>query len=240
MSLFLLNKYQTYLNIKIKIIKIKLIFFIFRFLKHVNNLLKIPGSSIAFGGDLIPSKEHSIPSCYGSWNPTAIKIPIKEMLKKENFSLCVTEIFGGFQIIVDYNNDELPLVLEALERVDAHLTAAVVSNDVVFQNQVLAHTVNGTTYCGIRARTTGTYTHAYTHKHTHANTDTHTHILNIHTYTNTHTYAHSFMRTHTHTHIQTTIYIYLHTHTYTDIQTLMYLTNITYSHIERNKLLLYN
>jgi 1-pyrroline-5-carboxylate dehydrogenase len=51
------------------------------------------------------------------------------------------------------------MVLEALERVDAHLTAAVVSNDVLFQNEVLAHTVNGTTYCGIRARTTGTYTH---------------------------------------------------------------------------------
>ena len=132
----------------------------------MKNLLTIPGASIAFGGDLIPSKEHSIPSCYGSWNPTAIKIPIKQLLLEENFSLCTTEIFGGFQIIVDYNDDELPLVLEALERVDAHLTAAVVSNDVLFQNKVLAHTVNGTTYCGIRARTTGTYT-SHTHTRTH-------------------------------------------------------------------------
>jgi hypothetical protein len=57
-------------------------------------------------------------------------------------------------------------VLEALERVDAHLTAAVVSNDVLFQNKVLAHTVNGTTYCGIRARTTGTYA-SYTRTYTH-------------------------------------------------------------------------
>lgn len=139
---------------------------IFRFLNHVKNLLTIPGASIAFGGDLIPSKEHSIPSCYGSWNPTAVKIPIKQLLLEENFSLCTTEIFGGFQIIVDYNDDELHLVLEALERVDAHLTAAVVSNDVLFQNKVLAHTVNGTTYCGIRARTTGTYT-SHTHTRTH-------------------------------------------------------------------------
>lgn len=38
---------------------------------------------------------------------------------------------------------------------DQHLTAAVVSNDIEFRNKVLAHTVNGTTYVGIRARTTG-------------------------------------------------------------------------------------
>ena len=120
-------------------------------------LLKIPGASIAFGGTLLSPKEHSIPSCYGSWHPTAIKIPIKELLKKENFSLCTKEIFGGFQIIVDYKDEEINLVLDALERVDAHLTAAVVSNDILFQNKILGTTVNGTTYCGIRARTTGTF-----------------------------------------------------------------------------------
>jgi 1-pyrroline-5-carboxylate dehydrogenase len=38
---------------------------------------------------------------------------------------------------------------------DQHLTAAIVSNDISFRNKMLAHTVNGTTYCGIRARTTG-------------------------------------------------------------------------------------
>ena len=36
-----------------------------------------------------------------------------------------------------------------------HLTAAVVSSDIEFQNKVLGATVNGTTYCGMRARTTG-------------------------------------------------------------------------------------
>lgn len=46
-------------------------------------------------------------------------------------------------------------MLEALERMENHLTAAVVSNDVLFRQHVLAHTVNGTTYCGLRARTTG-------------------------------------------------------------------------------------
>jgi len=77
------------------------------------------------------------------------------MLKSENFEVCTTEIFGPFQIIVDYKDAELDMVLELLERMHANLTAAVVSNDVVFQHKVLGNTVNGTTYCGIRARTTG-------------------------------------------------------------------------------------
>ena len=46
-------------------------------------------------------------------------------------------------------------MLEIFERIELHLTAAVVSNDNVFTNKVLAHSVNGTTYAGIRARTTG-------------------------------------------------------------------------------------
>ncbi len=57
--------------------------------------------------------------------------------------------------MVEYGEHELGLVLQALERTEAHLTAAVVSRDIEFQNHVLGHTVNGTTYSGIRARTTG-------------------------------------------------------------------------------------
>ena len=45
--------------------------------------------------------------------------------------------------------------LAVLERMSHHLTAAVVSADVHFQQRVLGATVNGTTYCGMRARTTG-------------------------------------------------------------------------------------
>lgn len=58
-------------------------------------------------------------------------------------------------MIVDYKDNELDKVLALMERMDQHLTAAVVSNDVRFQSKVLGVTVNGTTYCGIRARTTG-------------------------------------------------------------------------------------
>ena len=35
------------------------------------------------------------------------------------------------------------------------LTAAVVSNDIHFMNYVLGRTINGTTYAGLKARTTG-------------------------------------------------------------------------------------
>jgi 1-pyrroline-5-carboxylate dehydrogenase len=77
------------------------------------------------------------------------------MLKEEYYHLCTTEIFGPFQIVVEYEDSELGQVLEALERMEAHLTAAIVSRDIQFQNYMIANTVNGTTYSGIRARTTG-------------------------------------------------------------------------------------
>lgn len=56
------------------------------------------------------------------------------------------------KVVTEYRDDELDAVLEACERMNHHLTAAVVSNDVSFQRRVLEATVNGTTYCGIRAR----------------------------------------------------------------------------------------
>ena len=38
---------------------------------------------------------------------------------------------------------------------DQHLTAGIVSNDINFINKIASNSVNGTTYAGIRARTTG-------------------------------------------------------------------------------------
>jgi len=42
-----------------------------------------------------------------------------------------------------------------MEEIPHHLTAACVSNDVLFTDKILANTVNGTTYHGMRGRTTG-------------------------------------------------------------------------------------
>ncbi len=76
-------------------------------------------------------------------------------MKKGNFEIATKELFGPFQIITTYTDAQLPLVLEACERMTNHLTAAVVSNDVHFVNKVVGSTVNGTTYVGRKARTTG-------------------------------------------------------------------------------------
>jgi len=119
---------------------------------HINGLLKIPGAKVLFGNEEL--KSHNIPSVYGSLKPTAIEVPV-EQLMTEHFDLITSEVFGPVQVIVNYKDDQLPVILETLEKIPLHLTAAVVSNDPLFQQQVLGHTVNGTTYAGIRARTTG-------------------------------------------------------------------------------------
>ncbi|MDH3417324.1 MAG: hypothetical protein OEM64_13525, partial [Gammaproteobacteria bacterium] len=74
----------------------------------------------------------------------------------QHFELVTTELFGPFQVVVEYADDQLATVLNVMERMSHHLSAAVVSADVKFQQRVLAATVNGTSFCGMRARTTGT------------------------------------------------------------------------------------
>ncbi|KAK9278889.1 hypothetical protein L1049_028470 [Liquidambar formosana] len=122
-------------------------------LEHVHKLLQIPGSKLLFGGQAL--ENHSIPLIYGALEPTAIYVPLEEILKDNNYALVTREIFGPFQIVTDYKEDQLPMVLDALERMHAHLTAAVVSNDLLFLQEVIGNSVNGTTYAGLRARTTG-------------------------------------------------------------------------------------
>lgn len=122
-------------------------------LDHMNKLLEIPGSKLLFGGEAL--QNHSIPSIYGAIKPTAVFVPLEEMLKDDNFELVTREIFGPFQIITEYKASQLSLVLNTLERMHAHLTAAVVSNDMLFLQEAIGKSVNGTTYAGLRARTTG-------------------------------------------------------------------------------------
>ncbi|KAJ6813555.1 putative aldehyde dehydrogenase [Iris pallida] len=99
-------------------------------LEHTAKLLEIPGSKLLFGGESL--RNHSIPTIYGAMKPTAVFIPIHEMLKDNYFELVTKEIFGPFQIVTSYKQDQLSMVLEACERIHAHLTAAVVSNDPLF------------------------------------------------------------------------------------------------------------
>lgn len=122
-------------------------------LDHTNKIASLPGAEILWGGKELMG--HKIPKVYGAVEPTAVFVPLEEMLKEENFDTCVSEIFAPFQVITYFNDDNVDLVLQALEGMDNHLTAACVSNDPVFQSKILANTVNGTTYAGRRARTTG-------------------------------------------------------------------------------------
>jgi len=119
---------------------------------HIDTIMAVPGAELLFGGN--PLEGHSIPACYGAMEATAIRVPV-DAVTGDHFNLVTTELFGPFQVIVTWGDGDLPKVLDILERMSHHLTAAVVSKDVDFQNAVLSATVNGTTYCGIRARTTG-------------------------------------------------------------------------------------
>ncbi|KAJ0536398.1 putative L-glutamate gamma-semialdehyde dehydrogenase [Helianthus annuus] len=122
-------------------------------LDHKNNLLKIPGSKLLWGGEEL--ENHSIPKVYGAIKPTAVFVPLEQILKAEHYELVTKEIFGPFQIVTEYKDSQIPMVLKALEKMHAHLTAAVVSNDPLFIQDIVGKTVNGTTYAGLRARTTG-------------------------------------------------------------------------------------
>jgi 1-pyrroline-5-carboxylate dehydrogenase len=118
---------------------------------HVEAMLAIEGAELMFGGEALVG--HSIPDCYGAWQPTAVQVPL-QALESEHFERVTTELFGPFQVVVTYGDDDIDRVLSVLERISQHLTAAVVSADPVFQQRVLGATVNGTSYCGMRARTT--------------------------------------------------------------------------------------
>ena len=122
---------------------------------HVKALLAIPGSKLLWGGAPL-TDAHTIPSQYGAFQPTCVSVSLKSMLASPAaFATACREVFGPLQIAVEWDDAELPLVLSALERMEHHLTAGIVSNDPTFVTKVLCATVNGTQYCGWRARTTG-------------------------------------------------------------------------------------
>lgn len=120
-----------------------------RIQRHVDALLAIPGAKLLFGGCSI--SDHTIPSIYGAFKPTAVFIPFDQIVS--NLDLCTVEVFGPLQIITEWS--ELQPVLDLLGRLGRYLTAGVVANDPVFLGEVLGCSVNGTTYAGARARTSG-------------------------------------------------------------------------------------
>ncbi|RYG55098.1 hypothetical protein EON66_06100 [archaeon] len=100
--------------------------------KHVNELLAIPGAKLLFGGKELMDGEHDIPKCYGALQPTAVFVPLRKLASRRYFDLCTKEVFGPVQVVTEYKGKDLDVVLNCLERMTAHLTAAVVSNDPEF------------------------------------------------------------------------------------------------------------
>jgi 1-pyrroline-5-carboxylate dehydrogenase len=60
---------------------------------------------LLFGG--LPLKNHQIPAVYGAFEPTAIKVPLKHFRGKKKRELLTTEVFGPFQIIVEYGSSDI-------------------------------------------------------------------------------------------------------------------------------------
>lgn len=50
---------------------------------------------MAFGGK--PLQGHSIPEVYGAIEPTAVFVPIEQLVKDEHFGAATTEVFGPMQ-----------------------------------------------------------------------------------------------------------------------------------------------
>jgi 1-pyrroline-5-carboxylate dehydrogenase len=151
-----------------------------RLAAHLEALLALPGAALAFGGQPLATARAAaaagrdddeadagsaaaaraaaarIPPCYGAFQPTAVYVPLRTLLEDARaWELASTEVFGPLQICTEYVDAELDDVIALCNRLEERLTAAVVSNDPVFTARVLGGTSNGTTYVGLRARTTG-------------------------------------------------------------------------------------
>ncbi len=122
-------------------------------LEHIQKIMRLPYTHMLWGGK--PLHDHAIPTYYGAFEPTALLVPIELLGIEQQFDLLTKEIFGPFQIIVHYTDEQIPRMLHILERVKRRLTAAIVSNNRAFIGKVLGRTTNGTTYVGLRARTSG-------------------------------------------------------------------------------------
>jgi 1-pyrroline-5-carboxylate dehydrogenase len=121
---------------------------------RIAELQKIPGAKVLVGGQRV-TESNNVPSIYGLFQPTIVSLPFSEVSKRENSELIFKELFGPLLIVTEYDTPELQKVIDVTEEIPFHLTAAVVSNDPAFVNFVAKNTVNGVTYVGVKARTTG-------------------------------------------------------------------------------------
>lgn len=121
---------------------------------HVDKLAGMDGAKILFGGKAL--KNHTIPEKYGAYEPTAVYVPLQTIMKSDKtYKVCTQELFGPVQVVTSYSDNEENIVINLLEKMSHHLTAGVVSKDAAHMMKLLGKTINGVTYAGMRARTTG-------------------------------------------------------------------------------------
>eukprot|EP00922_Rhytidocystis_sp_ex-Travisia-forbesii_P050530 GHVS01075087.1.p1 GENE.GHVS01075087.1~~GHVS01075087.1.p1 ORF type:complete len:555 (+),score=61.58 GHVS01075087.1:153-1817(+) len=121
---------------------------------HIQALASLRDAKVLFGGR--PLEGHTVPEKYGAFEPTAVMVPLATILESQkNMELVTTELFGPVQVVTEWNSGEEKKLITLLEGMSHHLTAAVVSTNMQFLQYILGNTVNGTTYAGLRARTTG-------------------------------------------------------------------------------------
>lgn len=87
-------------------------------LEHMNKLLQIPGSKLLFGGKAL--ENHSIPPIYGAIKPTAVFVPLEEILKDSNYELVTRELFGPFQVYTKGGKDKFHRIFKS-NLVDAYI-----------------------------------------------------------------------------------------------------------------------
>ena len=78
-----------------------------RMRSHIDAVCSIPGAELLFGGRELEG--HSIPAVYGAMQATAVKVPLAA-LAGEHFELATTELFGPFQVVVEYGDDDIDTV----------------------------------------------------------------------------------------------------------------------------------
>ena len=94
---------------------------------HIEAILKLPGTKVQFGGD-VPNVEHKIPDCYGFFQPTGVFVPLEHFFTdQKTLELLTTEIFGPFQLLVEFGDNEVDKLLQLLDKINLHLTAGSIS-----------------------------------------------------------------------------------------------------------------
>ena len=64
---------------------------------HLLTKISYVGARLAFGGKEL--QNHTVPKVYGAIEPTAVFVPLKEILKdQETFKTVTTEVFGPLQV----------------------------------------------------------------------------------------------------------------------------------------------